>query len=104
MTIEEALKKATDTKACLIGDGVVAKVPEIFREQFPGKRIDSLVAGMHLFCADDGFIDSVIEEMEEMGIRYIFPVHCTGMRAILRFKMKMGDRVRVAAAGDVFEI
>jgi metal-dependent hydrolase (beta-lactamase superfamily II) len=46
----------------------------------------------------------VIKEMEEMGVRKIFPVHCTGMNAIIRFKMKMGDAVEIASAGDVFEI
>ncbi len=74
------------------------------QEVIPGKKIDSVVAGMHLFCASDEFIDQVISEMEDMGVREIFPVHCTGMNAIIRFRMKMGDRVKIACAGDVFEI
>ena len=44
MNIEEALKKATDTKACLIGDGVVNRVPTVFAEQFPGKRAAVVIA------------------------------------------------------------
>jgi len=74
------------------------------QEKIPGKKIDSVVAGMHLFSASNELIDSIIEEMRVMGIRYIFPVHCTGMNAIIRFKMKMGDAVKIAAAGDTFEI
>lgn len=37
-TIEEALAKATDTKALLIADGAVASVAGMFKEMFPGKR------------------------------------------------------------------
>ena len=44
MTIEEALRKATDTKSCLIGDGVIGRVPSVFREQFPGKDAAILIA------------------------------------------------------------
>lgn len=32
--IKKALAHATDTKACVIGDGVLAQTPEIFRKQF----------------------------------------------------------------------
>ena len=34
--IERALKRATDTKACVIGDGVLPQVVPLFREWFPG--------------------------------------------------------------------
>ena len=34
--IEKALEYACDTKACVIGDGVLAQVPEFFKEQFNG--------------------------------------------------------------------
>lgn len=44
MNIDEALKHATDTKACLIGDGVIAQVPEVFRAQFPGKNAAIIIA------------------------------------------------------------
>ena len=44
MSIDDALKNATDTKACLIGDGVVAQAPEVFRAQFPGKAAAIIIA------------------------------------------------------------
>ena len=34
--IDKALTRATDTKACVIGDGVLAHTAAIFKEQFPG--------------------------------------------------------------------
>ena len=34
--IDKALTRATDTKACVIGDGVLAQTAAMFKEQFPG--------------------------------------------------------------------
>ena len=34
--IDKALERATDTKACVIGDGVIAQAAAMFKEQFPG--------------------------------------------------------------------
>jgi len=38
MLLEEVLKAARDTKALTIGSGVLSRVPELFREQFPDKK------------------------------------------------------------------
>lgn len=82
----------------------IVPILRYIQQEIPGRKIDSIVAGMHLFCATDEFIDQVIAEMKEMGVRKVFPVHCTGMNAIIRFKSQMGDGVEIACAGDVFEI
>ena len=82
----------------------IVPILRYIKEQIPGEKIVSVVAGMHLFSASDEFIDKVIEEMKELGVQNVFPVHCTGMNAIIRFKMQMGEAVKIAAAGDVFEI
>ena len=82
----------------------VVPILRYIQQVIPGKKIDSLVAGMHLFSAPDELIDKTIKEIDELGIRYIFPVHCTGMNAIIRFKMQLGDKVKIATAGDEFDI
>lgn len=82
----------------------IVPILRYIRKEIPGKKIDSVVAGMHLFSASNEYIDRVIAEMKEMGVRKIFPVHCTGMNAIIRFKMQMEDAVEIASAGDTFEI
>ncbi|MDR1814790.1 MAG: sn-glycerol-1-phosphate dehydrogenase [Tannerella sp.] len=38
MTIEQALQSATDTRALVIGRGVLKAVPQLFAEHFPGKK------------------------------------------------------------------
>ena len=37
-SIEEALKAASDTKALMIGSGVLTQVAAMFKRQFPGKK------------------------------------------------------------------
>ena len=44
MKIEEAVRLASDTRACVIGEGVLPSVPMIFREQFPGVAKATVVA------------------------------------------------------------
>ena len=35
--IEDALRVADETKALTIGNGVLSQLPQLFKEQFPGK-------------------------------------------------------------------
>lgn len=73
------------------------------KELFPGEKIVSLTAGMHLYPLSAEKTKDIVEEIANMGIRYVFPVHCTGMRAIMMFKERMGKSCKIAAAGDAYE-
>ncbi len=59
---------------------------------------------MHLFSASKEHCMEVIDKIEKMGVEYIFPVHCTGMNAIIDFKIRLGDKVKIAMAGDAFVV
>lgn len=83
--------------------GIVAIVRHIMK-LFPNKRIAALIAGMHLYSAQGQERKRVIDEIARMDIDYVFPVHCTGMKAIIEFKIKMGDRVKIATAGRTYEL
>ena len=61
MNIEEALAKATDTKACLIGDGVLAQVPAVFGEQFPGRKTAIVIADPRTWKAAGEAVDSLLK-------------------------------------------
>ncbi len=104
MTVEEALKFASDTKACLIGDGVLAKVQTVFAEQFPGSRsaiviadprtwkaagekMEAMlktagVAATHFIVEPDGrifhaeyhYVDDVREAIRQCGAAGVLPV------------------------------
>lgn len=71
------------------------------RERFPGQRIHSLLAGMHLMHASTERIERTIEQLKQQDVDLIFPVHCTGLPAIARMRSQLPDRVRRAECGSV---
>ena len=96
--IEQALARATDTRACIIGDGVLDRVVSLFKEQFPeadraivicdprtraaaGARVEEMLAaagieihehvlepGGQLFHADYRYAAEVREAIKAVGV------------------------------------
>ena len=96
--IERALERATDTKACVIGDGVLAKTTSLFKEYFPeanraiviedprtraaaGERVAEMLRaggvevaehvvepGGKIFHADYHYVDEVREAIKAVGV------------------------------------
>lgn len=81
-------------------------VPTIKTAQkyFPDKKIAAFIAGMHMYSLNDERRKKMVGEILELGVEKIFPVHCTGMEAIMEFKARMGDGCVVATSGDVYEL
>lgn len=71
---------------------------------FPEEKIIALIAGMHLYPLKKEKKQGVVDAICDLGIENIFPVHCTGIEAILMFKEKLGDRCVVASAGESYEL
>ncbi|MCI8609057.1 MAG: MBL fold metallo-hydrolase [Firmicutes bacterium] len=82
--------------------GVVPTI-KYTQQLFPGKRIAGLIAGMHLYPVSPAKRAEIVEEIARLDMDCVFPVHCTGMEAILKFKMLLKDKCIVASAGDVYE-
>jgi len=72
--------------------------------KFPNRKIHTLVAGMHLSNATDKRISQTIESLKKLDIKYIYPLHCTGISAIMQIKQVFGERCKVLYSGDVVEI
>ena len=71
MNLNEALKYATDTKACLIGDGVLAQVPAVFREQFPGRTSAIVIADPRTWKAAGEQVTALLQEAGVKTTKYI---------------------------------
>ncbi len=82
--------------------GILADI-ERAKNIFPGEKIISLTAGMHLYPLSGREKKKTVDSIYDMGIRYLFPVHCTGIKAIMMFKEKFADGCKIASAGDVYE-
>ena len=57
--VEEALKAARETRACVIGENILNEVPALFREQFPGARA-AVVADVNTFAAAGGTVQEAL--------------------------------------------
>lgn len=71
---------------------------------FPGKRIHTLAAGMHLDGASPARLQTTIRHMLALDIQKVIPLHCTGIAAICEMKRAFGDRCLPLCAGDALEL
>ena len=101
MTIEEALRKATDTKACLIGEGVIGRVPALFREQFPGKDAAILIADLRTWKAAGEKTAALFESAGVKTTRYIVEPDGRTFHAEYRYVEGVRDAVEKAGAVPV---
>lgn len=69
------------------------------RKIFDGEKIAVLVAGMHLYSADENMRRKVLDQIIAEDIDTVMPVHCTGIDAICDLKMLMKDKCIVAVTG-----
>ena len=81
-------------------------IPTILTAQkyFPDKKIAALIAGMHMYSLNGEKRSEMVRQIIGAGVEKVFPLHCTGMDAIIEFKTKMGENCVVATAGDVYEL
>ena len=70
---------------------------------FPGEKIAGLAAGMHLYNADSRTRTEIVNEVAELDMEMVMPVHCTGIDAICELKTALGEKCIVASAGDIYE-
>jgi len=73
-------------------------------KQYPNKKIDTLVAGMHLDTVSPLRLGMTIQSMLDMDIQNVLPLHCTGIHAIDEIKRFLGKRCRILYAGDTFKV
>jgi 7,8-dihydropterin-6-yl-methyl-4-(beta-D-ribofuranosyl)aminobenzene 5'-phosphate synthase len=61
--------------------------------------IHCVLGGMHLVNASDERIDMTAAAFRDLGVASLGPAHCTGERAIARFRGEFADRLFPCAAG-----
>jgi 7,8-dihydropterin-6-yl-methyl-4-(beta-D-ribofuranosyl)aminobenzene 5'-phosphate synthase len=83
--------------------GIVNCVEHV-KKRFPGKKIDTLVAGMHLRDVGTERLEATIDYFVNSGIQHIVPLHCTGIQAISELKKALKDRCQICAVGDCVTI
>jgi 7,8-dihydropterin-6-yl-methyl-4-(beta-D-ribofuranosyl)aminobenzene 5'-phosphate synthase len=62
-----------------------------------------VIGGFHLVNASNKRIFSTIEALKKMPISCLSPCHCTGLSAIRLIESELGDCVRIAQGGSVYQ-
>lgn len=83
--------------------GIISCLNQLSR-LFPGKKIYSLLAGMHLDSAEDNIVKKTISSLKEFGIEKVMPVHCTGIQVISEMKRAFEDNCFILYTGDTISI
>lgn len=83
--------------------GIVNGIKKV-QEHFPNKKIKNIIAGMHLVSSTLEEIQKTADELEKIDFERIFPVHCTGDKAIAYFKERFKDKCFIIKAGSEIEI
>ena len=71
---------------------------------FHGRRINTVLAGMHLSDQGDERIAHTIRCLVNLGVCRVIPMHCTGLAAICALKKAFGSRCLPLCAGNTTEI
>ena len=71
---------------------------------YPGKRLGTVLAGMHLKEASAARINETILRLEAKSIDLLIPMHCTGLAAICRMSRDMGETCRPMCVGQTIDV
>ena len=68
------------------------------RDMFSDIPLHAVVGGFHISGANESSIPDTVRDLEQFGLRYIVPAHCTGWKAVSALRTAFGDTVIVPAA------
>ena len=69
-----------------------------------GQEILAILGGFHLFGDNDTSIRRVVSRLQELGVRYVAPCHCSGDPAVERFRTAYGERFIPCSVGKVIAV
>lgn len=77
---------------------------ERVKEAFPNERLWLLLAGMHLRGCGERRLSATVEGLRRCDFRWIIPLHCTGIEAIVRMRETFGEKCLPGEAGRVISL
>jgi 7,8-dihydropterin-6-yl-methyl-4-(beta-D-ribofuranosyl)aminobenzene 5'-phosphate synthase len=69
--------------------------------KFPGRGVDAVIGGLHLFPASDEQLDWTGDEFKQFRVANLLGAHCTGIEAVYRLRQRAGLTRRTAVVGAV---
>jgi len=75
--------------------------------KFPGRAVDAVIGGLHLFPASDEQLDWTGDEFKHFKVANLVGAHCTGIEAVYRLRQRAGltrGTAVVGAVGSTFSL
>lgn len=72
-------------------------------KSFLEKKVDWAIGGFHLMYADAAAIAGSIASLQNLGVEYVVPTHCTGDEAKAAFRRAYGERCLAGGVGRRIE-
>ncbi|MGQ4834620.1 MAG: MBL fold metallo-hydrolase [Candidatus Asgardarchaeia archaeon] len=73
------------------------------KETFDLKTIHSAMGGFHLRDAPEYRLEATVSAFKKFNVREVYPMHCTGIKAITYFKQKIPKNTKIASTGSVID-
>ena len=105
-TIPEDQSLVLDTTQGLVvltgcGHAGIVNILTYAATKFPGRGVDAVIGGLHLFPASDQQVDWTADEFKQFKVANLMGVHCTGIEAVYRLRQRAGLTRRTAVVGAV---
>lgn len=105
-TIPEDQSLVLDTTQGLVvltgcGHAGIVNILTFAVTRFPGRDVDAIIGGLHLFQASDQQLDWTGDEFRQFKVANLLGAHCTGIEAVYRLRQRAGLSRRTAVVGAV---
>ena len=94
--VERALARATDTKACVIGDGVLSGVAKMFAGEFPGADRAFMVCDPRTLSAAGELVESLLEAAGVEVVRHVLEPGGRTFHADYRYAAEVREAIKAA--------
>ena len=94
--IERALERATDTKACVIGDGVISQTAGMFKTQFPGAKRAIVVCDPRTKAAAGETVEKLLAEAGVAVLEYVLEPGGKTFHADYHYAAEVREAIKAA--------
>jgi 7,8-dihydropterin-6-yl-methyl-4-(beta-D-ribofuranosyl)aminobenzene 5'-phosphate synthase len=105
-TVPEDQSLVLDTTQGLVvltgcGHAGIVNILTYTATKFPGRPVDAVIGGLHLFAASDEQLDWTGDEFKQFNVANLLGAHCTGIEAVYLLRQRAGLTRRTAVVGAV---
>ena len=105
-TVPEDQSLVLDTTQGLVvltgcGHAGIVNILTYTAAKYPGRAVDAVIGGLHLFAASDEQLNWTGDEFKQFKVANLLGAHCTGIEAVYLLRQRAGLTRRTALVGAV---